>query len=160
MKEQQPRIISIRWIVSAGAVALMAIAVLGVSFVGERNAQGVLTRELQTRLIVEDFIITAETLKKSRQTWSLEAIGALRYLVELFGDYPIPVDDGRGLIIPRISMTLQSPSSAKAFATNDKLRNVGWYVPGKGHANDAARHLLVYCAAHGSEIGFALDPLM
>lgn len=53
MNEKQPRTISIRWIVSAGAVLLTAIAVLAVSFVGERNSQAVITRELQTRLIVE-----------------------------------------------------------------------------------------------------------
>ncbi|MBZ0269097.1 SpoIIE family protein phosphatase [bacterium] len=53
MNEKQPRTISIRWIVSGGAMLLTAIAVLAVSFVGERNSQSVITRELQTRLIVE-----------------------------------------------------------------------------------------------------------
>ena len=40
--------------------------------------------------------------------------------------------------------TLQAPSDAKAFASNNKLKLMGWYNTGKGHANDAARHMLVY----------------
>lgn len=39
---------------------------------------------------------------------------------------------------------LQDPAQAKSFATNDKLKAIGWRRPsGGGHADDAARHLLV-----------------
>ncbi len=38
-------------------------------------------------------------------------------------------------------------SATKKFATDDKLKALGWYTPTKGgHANDAARHLLTYLA--------------
>lgn len=47
------RVISIRWIASGVAVALTAVSVLGVSMFSERNARAALTRELQTRLILE-----------------------------------------------------------------------------------------------------------
>lgn len=39
---------------------------------------------------------------------------------------------------------LQTPAAAKAFATDDKLRRLGWWVPGQDHARDALRHLLVW----------------
>jgi hypothetical protein len=74
-----------------------------------------------------------ETLKKSRQTWSTEGIGALRYLTKVFD----------------AEFVLQTPAAAKSFSTNDKLKKIGWYKPGKGHANDAARHLLLYGVGNG-----------
>ena len=40
----------------------------------------------------------------------------------------------------------QRPAEAKMFSTNDKLQKLGWYRGGEGHADDAARHLLVYLA--------------
>jgi hypothetical protein len=33
-------------------------------------------------------------------------------------------------------------ASGKTFATDDRLKKAGMYVPARGHANDAARHLL------------------
>lgn len=84
-------------------------------------------------IICEDFIFTAETAKKSRQTWSTEGIGVLRFLAREFG----------------CEFVLQSPASAKSFGTNDKLKIMGWYTAGKQHANDAARHLMVYAVANG-----------
>lgn len=88
---------------------------------------------LQPTLVCEDFIYTTETAKKSRQTWSTEGIGVMRFLAEKY----------------KLSFTLQSPASAKMFATNDKLKAMEWYKPSKGgHANDAARHLLVYCVGN------------
>lgn len=43
-----------------------------------------------------------------------------------------------------VPFKLQSPAQAKSFATNDKLKAAGFYPVGKGHAQDAARHLLVH----------------
>lgn len=80
--------------------------------------------------VVESFIITAETLKKSRQHWSLESIGAMRYLHKRYA-----ISGG---------FHLQSPAEAKAFATNDKLKKMDWYTVGQDHARDASRHLLVF----------------
>ncbi len=39
---------------------------------------------------------------------------------------------------------LQFPAQAKSFGTAAKLKAVGWWPKGLGHAQDAARHLLVY----------------
>lgn len=84
-------------------------------------------------IICEDFIYTSATAKKTRQTWSTEGVGVLRFLAQRYGQ----------------EFVLQSPSSAKSFSTNDKLRKLGWYTPGQDHANDAARHLLVYSVSNG-----------
>ena len=43
-----------------------------------------------------------------------------------------------------MSFKLQSPAQAKSFSTNAKLKAAGLYPVGKGHAQDAARHLLVH----------------
>lgn len=83
----------------------------------------------EVTLISESYIITPATIKKTRQYWSLEAIGCMKYwsLHHLHKD-----------------LVLQSPANAKSFSTNDKLKKMNWYLPGKGHANDALRHLLLY----------------
>lgn len=84
-----------------------------------------------SRLVVvsESFIITKETAKKTPQTWSLEIIGVLRYFSWYYG----------------CQFFLQTPSQAKMFATNEKLRRLDWWhVGGAGHANDAHRHLLTF----------------
>lgn len=89
---------------------------------------------LMPSIVCEDFIYTAQTAKKSRQTWSTESIGVLRFLADKY----------------RVSFTLQPPVDAKKFSTNDKLKQLDWYTPTKGgHANDAARHLLLYCIKNG-----------
>lgn len=76
----------------------------------------------------EDFIITPQTAKKSRQMDPLDGIGAIKYLCQ---KYNTP-------------LTMQPPAKAKSFATDDKLKVMDWYVPTKGgHRNDAARHLMV-----------------
>ncbi len=80
-------------------------------------------------IVCEDFIFTTATAKKSRQTWSTEGIGVLRYLAARY----------------QVSFIIQSPNSAKNFASDDKLKAMGWYHPTEGgHRNDAARHLLLY----------------
>jgi hypothetical protein len=42
----------------------------------------------------------------------------------------------------------QTPAQAKSFCGNDKLRTLGWYTGGEGHADDAARHLVTFLAKH------------
>lgn len=76
-------------------------------------------------LIVEKFTITPSTAKKSPQYDALYLIGALLYKY---------LDKVR----------FQKPSEAKSFSTDPKLKRVGFWTPGQGHANDAARHLLLY----------------
>lgn len=87
--------------------------------------------DLDVRLVVESFIITVNTAKNTQAGWSLELIGVNKFIAHRFGLKP---------------PTLQSPSVAKTFAPDGKLKHVGWYRPGKGHANDAARHLMTYAA--------------
>ncbi len=84
-------------------------------------------------IVCEDFIFTKETLKKSRQLYSTEGLGALRFLCEEY----------------ECDFHIQTPAAAKRFSSDDKLKKIGWYQPGKVHANDAARHLLL----HGVENG-------
>ena len=80
-------------------------------------------------IVSESFTITVNTAKNTQATWSLELIGVYRYL---------------SLAYCREDLTLQAPAAAKRFSSDDRLRAMGWYTPGKGHANDAARHLMLY----------------
>lgn len=92
-----------------------------------------LKQEFKPVLICEDFVVTMETLKKSRQMYSTEGIGALRFLANEY----------------QCEFILQTPAAAKRFSTNEKLKRIGWWNPGKNHANDAARHLLLYGVSNG-----------
>jgi hypothetical protein len=83
---------------------------------------------------VENFIITAVTARDTQAPWSLENIGSLEYLATKH--------QCRDFV--KIAM-----SSSKNLFTNDKLKMLGWYRPGKGHANDAARILGLYLANNG-----------
>ena len=85
-------------------------------------------------VLAEAFVITRETAKKSQQPYSLYVLGAVRYLATKHG--------AEG---PR----LRSAADAKRFATNDKLRTLGWYRRGAPHATDAHRHLLVWAVDGG-----------
>jgi hypothetical protein len=114
---------------------------LGEFFSGQDDLQKILEwveslvrNRLQPVIVCEDFIYTAATAQKTRQTWSTEGIGTLRFLAN---KYDLPFH-------------LQTPQAAKSFSTNDKLKRIGWYQATKGgHANDAARHLLLYCVERG-----------
>jgi hypothetical protein len=79
-------------------------------------------------VVCESYIITAETLRKSRQTAPLEIIGALRWMAGHFGAH----------------FELQRPADAKRLATDQRLKNIGWWNGSQGHANDAARHLFLW----------------
>lgn len=82
-------------------------------------------------LVCEDFIINAATHTKSRQTDPLDGIGVVKWFAHHY----------------ELTLVMQTPVSAKKFSTDDKLKTLGWYYPTTGgHANDAARHLLVYMA--------------
>lgn len=97
-------------------------------FIHEMMKQGV-----KPEVVCEDFIFTKETLKKSRQLYSTEGLGALRFLCEEY----------------ECNFYIQTPAAAKRFSTDEKLKRIEWFTPGKVHANDAARHLLL----HGVENG-------
>lgn len=85
-------------------------------------------------IVCESFIITVNTAKNTQATWSLELIGVARMCSELWGLQPL---------------TLQQPASAKRMVSDEMLRSLDWYRPGRGHANDAARHLGLYLLSRG-----------
>jgi hypothetical protein len=84
-------------------------------------------------VVCESFIITASTASNSQAPWSLKQLGVAEYLAAKYG----------------CLYTEQPPVAAKKFSTNEKLRKLGWYVPGHGHATDAMRHVLVYLVRNG-----------
>lgn len=79
------------------------------------------------QVVCEDFLITQQTARNSQSAhWAFAGIEVLKFWCKKW-DVPL---------------TMHSPSK-KSFASDDKLRNLGWYesTPG-GHQNDACRHLL------------------
>lgn len=79
-------------------------------------------------LVCEDFIITASTAQKSRQTDPLDGIGMMKWFAHSY----------------EAELLMQPPVAAKKFSDDQKLKALDWYEPTKGgHANDAARHLLL-----------------
>lgn len=84
-------------------------------------------------VVIEKFIITPETAKKSQAPWSLKGWGAVEMVCMKFG----------------VMLTVQTPSDAKNFVPEDNkmLHHIGWWhVGGDGHANDAFRHAIKYHA--------------
>lgn len=58
-------------------------------------------------------------------------------------------------------LVVQTPAQAKSFATDAKLKALDWYYKTKdGHANDAARHLLVYLMNHRPAAREVLVPML
>lgn len=79
-------------------------------------------------VVIENFVPRGGAL--STQLDALHIIGAVKHECRQRG----------------IPLILQTPTQAKSFATNDKLKAVGWYTVGADHERDAARHMLVYVA--------------
>jgi hypothetical protein len=79
-------------------------------------------------IVCEAYMISPDTLRKSRQLWSLELIGFMRYVAWR----------------SNITFKLQQASAAKKFVTNEMLKKYGLFIPGRDHANDALRHLVIY----------------
>jgi hypothetical protein len=85
------------------------------------------------QVVCEDFVITTQTAKKSRETSALDGLGTTRYLTTM---YDVP-------------LAIYRTAEAKAFASDATLRRIGWYVKGQSHARDASRHLLLYLVRSG-----------
>jgi hypothetical protein len=83
--------------------------------------------------IVESFTITASTARKSPQPDALETIGVLKFLARRSG----------------ARLEEQMPSAAKRFVSDTQLRNLNLWYPGKDHARDAIRHLVLGIVSHG-----------
>jgi hypothetical protein len=75
----------------------------------------------------ESFIITPATGKLPSTSWSLKVIGMIEWLCYRHG------------------ITLLPPATpVMRMLGMNKLKERGWWTPGKVHANDAAAHLLSY----------------
>lgn len=78
------------------------------------------------QVLCERFTITPETHKNTPAPWSLEMQGVARYFASMTDcDY-----------------ILADRSTTKNFAFNGRLKALGWFKGGEGHADDAARVLL------------------
>jgi hypothetical protein len=85
-----------------------------------------LIRQPETHVCIERYKIGEEA---TDSPWSLELIGIVKLMCYRYGK----------------DLDIQLPSAAKEFATNDKLRAVGfWHVGGEGHANDSLRHAMIW----------------
>ena len=89
----------------------------------------------RVEVVIEDFVLRPQIATKGREMLSPVRITAL-----LEGLYC-------GLNEKRLEYTLQGPSEAKGFATNERLAKWGVQTHGGGrHAKDAWRHIAVYLA--------------
>jgi hypothetical protein len=80
----------------------------------------------------ERFTIGAATIKRSQDAhWALEGIGVARYVTTCYG----------------FEFKLQAVADAKKYVTDAHLRKCGWFIRGKGHANDAIRHATLAMAS-------------
>lgn len=86
------------------------------------------------QLISESFIISTATAKKSQDGLvSIEMIGVMRYLARVYG----------------VKFETQTPSDAKSFATDEKLKAWEWWTRGVDHPRDASRHLMTWLCKQG-----------
>ena len=97
-----------------------------------RFLDGLQAYDMPDVIVYERFTITEGTAKLSPQTGPMDVIGALKYVAN------------RQLI----EIVAQTPYDAKHFGTDARLKEYGWYTKGKGHANDASRHLFLWCTKH------------
>lgn len=85
-------------------------------------------------IVCEEFRITPRTIPAaSTARWPLDVIGCVRWWCESRDT----------------TLVMQSASTAKTFATNDKLKKAGLYRRGLPHGMDATRHLVVYLVDQG-----------
>ena len=80
-------------------------------------------------IVYERFQITPATAKKTTggSNEAIELIGVTRFLAR---QYAVPLEE-------------QKPADAMSLVTDEKLKRIDWYTPGKDHARDAMRHLLL-----------------
>ena len=83
-------------------------------------------------VIIERWDVRKDTFGKSAQEDARYIIGYIDGICQATG-------------VPYVE---QRPAEAKSFASNAKLKKLGWFQGGEGHADDASRHLLVYLAKH------------
>jgi hypothetical protein len=89
---------------------------------------------LDAKVGYEAFQITPASYRMLGSSDALQAIGMIRWLA---------LDAGVSLLPP-------APRQARDTISLAMLRALGWYLPGRGHANDAARHLAAWMVRSGS----------
>jgi hypothetical protein len=89
---------------------------------------------------IERYVITTRTPKLSRQPAAMEIIGVVKEVCEVHD----------------LNYHLQMKSEVIKLGSDTKLRKLGWYSSGQGHANDAARHALTALARHDEAVFAAL----
>ncbi len=107
------------------AITSYELTPLNVVYLVLRN----LERYEDCTVVTEKFTISERTLKTALSLDALDINGWLTLESQRQG----------------FELVVQTPAQAKKFATDDKLKALGWFERTKdGHANDAARHCLVY----------------
>jgi hypothetical protein len=82
-------------------------------------------------VICEKLVISQGTIRKSREIQpAIEMVGLARALARWGG----------------AEFVEQMPAEVMGFATDEKLKRIGWYVAGPDHQRDARRHLLTLLA--------------
>lgn len=89
-----------------------------------------LQSSVDTLVACEAYIITARTARLTQQRTAIEVIGDLKQLCR---EHDTP-------------FALQMKSDAAKLARDSVLKRIGWWQPGKRHANDAARQALLALA--------------
>lgn len=82
----------------------------------------------------ESFQVTPASYRMLGSHDTIQAIGVIRWLA---------LDGGARLLPP-------ASRQAREVTSLAMLRALGWYAPGKGHANDATRHLVAWLMRSGS----------
>lgn len=90
--------------------------------------------DYEITIVCENFFNSVQTAKRAPSPWSRELIGVIKFLCRKYG-LELPI--------------MQMPNAAKAVASDDRLKALGWYLQTKeGHANDGSRLVLWYCLKH------------
>lgn len=90
-------------------------------------------RSPEAMLIVETFTVTRSTAEKSPQPVPIEVIGVMKFLARRANS----------------QIFMQLPADAKNFVTDKQMKKIGLWKPGKDHARDAIRHLVLGLVQHG-----------
>jgi serine phosphatase RsbU (regulator of sigma subunit)/anti-sigma regulatory factor (Ser/Thr protein kinase) len=153
------RVLSLRWIVALGAMALTTAAVLSVGAVAERNTRRALTREIETRLMLEArnlALTSSEALLADFPELTLHPL-----VKEMKAEQPelalVVVLDHNGVIqgdpdARRLGTRFVPPEKLKAVAASQAL------APGEAMISDGKMLIASAPVAHrnGREFGTAM----
>jgi len=76
----------------------------------------------------ERYLVASGGGKAGDPVPALEVIGAVKWLCHHYG----------AVVLPAV------PASSRLVASVPLLKELGWYTPGRMHANDATRHLVAW----------------